>query len=230
MPLILAMDTSADVCAVAMVRDGKYLDVQKRDMTRGHAEALVPMVQSVAESSGVSLSDIDLVGVARGPGSFTGLRTGIAAARGFALAADVPAIGISSLHAVARGAARFAIPDSNIVCVLDTRREDYFVQVFDAHGVPTGEPAVQGADDIAEFLRDENTVLAGNAVPRLLSALPDKFGAMRRTDGDGCPDPADIAALAKTLLDKEGLASDTLSPLYLRAPEAKLPPRGGRLK
>ena len=102
MPLTLAMDTSADVCAAAFIRDGVCLGAGRREMTRGHAEALVPMIQDIAATAGVALPDVDIVGVAKGPGSFTGLRTGIAAARGFALASGAQAVGVSSLDAVAR--------------------------------------------------------------------------------------------------------------------------------
>lgn len=230
MPLTLAMDTGADVCAVAFVRDGVCLGRQSREMVRGHAEALVPMVQTVAAASGVSIADVDLVAVTRGPGSFTGLRTGIAAARGFALAAGSPAAGISSLSAVARGAVRLHRPGTAVLCVLDTRRADYFVQLFDTQGLPAGEPAVHDAADIEKMLRGDDLLLAGNAVDRLLSALPREFANIPRAAGDGCPDPMDVATLAEAILNTEGLASNTLSPLYLRAPEAKLPVNGGRLK
>jgi tRNA threonylcarbamoyladenosine biosynthesis protein TsaB len=230
MPLTLALDTSADVCAVALVRDGICLDRRRREMTRGHAEALVPMVQAAASAAGLSLSEIDLVGVTKGPGSFTGLRTGIAAARGFAIASGAPAIGVSSLQAVALAAARAAQPGAEILCVLDTRRADYFAQTFSADGTPAGAPGVFDAPGIRALLRDDVTLLAGNAVPRLLADLPEHSSRVRSAPGDGCPDAVDIAALAEATFHKEGLSSDTLSPLYLRAPEAKLPANGGRLK
>ena len=71
MPLILALETSADVCAAALVADGETLGVRQIEMSRGHAEALVPMVQDLAKETGVELMALDLVGVTRGPGSFT---------------------------------------------------------------------------------------------------------------------------------------------------------------
>lgn len=230
MTLTLALDTSADVCAVALVRDGVCLDTRRRQMTRGHAEALVPMVQAAAAAAGIPLSGIDLVGVTKGPGSFTGLRTGIAAARGFAIASGAPAVGVSSLQVVALGAVRTARPDGEILCVLDTRRTDYFTQLFDAEGDATAPPRVLDVAGVQVLLREKVTLLAGNAVPRLLAELPGDDICIRRAPGDGCPDPVDIAALAEATFNKEGLASDTLSPLYLRAPEAKLPVNGGRLK
>lgn len=239
MPLTLALETSGDACAAALVADGEVLGVRHVEMSRGHAEVLVPMVQELAGEAGIALTALDLIGVTRGPGSFTGLRTGIAAARGFAIASGAPAVGVSSLQAVARGAARVSLELRPILCVLDTRRADYFAQTFDQTGAATGEPGVMGAEDLFSLigsLRPELLpVLAGNAVSRLMSAYDGDPDTLRRVPGTGSPDPVDVAALAETILgelvfNKEGVAQDTLSPLYLRAPEAKLPANGGRLK
>jgi tRNA threonylcarbamoyladenosine biosynthesis protein TsaB len=104
MTTILSFDTSADFCAAALVRADTALACDSLPMSRGHAEALVPLVQKLCAEAGIKLSDVDLIGATVGPGSFTGVRTGIAAAKGFALAAGCPAIGVSSLDAVALGA------------------------------------------------------------------------------------------------------------------------------
>jgi len=199
-------------------------------MTRGHAEALVPIVQELATAAEIVLTDIDLVGVTKGPGSFTGLRTGIAAARGFALAAGAAAVGVSSLEAVARGAVRTHHLAGPLLCVLETRREDFFVQLFDDAGEAQAPPAVVDRAEVLALVADVNPFIAGNAVDRLLAGNDGNQGALRRLPGDGCPDPVDIAELAEAIQNKEGLVLDTLSPLYLRAPEAKLPANGGRLK
>lgn len=235
MPLTLALDTSADACAAALVADGEVLGVRRAEMRRGHAEALVPMVQDLARASGVALTALDLVGVTRGPGSFTGIRTGIAAARGFAIASGAPAVGVSSLHALARGAVRTLTAPGPVLCVLDTRRSDYFAQSFDRAGVAIDKPGVMNAEDLFLLIGSMQPALAGNAVSRLLSAYQGDAETLRCVPGTGSPDPIDVAALAETILsksglDKEGGAQDTLSPLYLRAPEAKLPANGGRLK
>lgn len=230
MPLTLALETSADTCAAALVDDGEALGARQVEMSRGHAEALVPMVRDLAEAAGVALSELDLIAVTRGPGSFTGVRTGIAAARGFALASGAPAIGVSSLQAVARGAVRLSTETSPVLCVLDTRRADYFAQTFDPAGEATGVPGVMSAQDLFQLIASLQPVLAGNAVSRLLSAYEGDPGSLSRAPGGGSPDPLDVAAIADAILRKEGVAQDTLSPLYLRAPEAKLPANGGRLK
>lgn len=230
MPLTLALETSADTCAAALVADGEALDVRQLEMSRGHAEALVPMVRDLAEAVGVALTELDLIAVTRGPGSFTGVRTGIAAARGFAIASGAPAIGVSSLQAVARGALWRSTGTSPVLCVLDTRRADYFAQTFDPTGEATGAPGVMNARDLFRLVDSLRPVLAGNAVSRLLSEYDDDPGALSRAPGASNPDPVDVAAIAEKILRQEGVAQDTLSPLYLRAPEAKLPANGGRLK
>lgn len=235
MPLILGLETSADVCAAALVADGEVLGVSHLDMARGHAEALVPMVGEIAAAAGVELAALDLIGVTRGPGSFTGVRTGMAAARGFAIAADALAIGVSSLQAVAHRAVRDVTDTGPVLCVLDTRRADYFAQTFDDAGMETDLPQVMTADALFDLIASLKPALAGNAVSRLLSGYDGNPGSLRRAPGNGNPDPVDVAAIAEkifseTVRNKKELAQDTLSPLYLRAPEAKLPAHGGRLK
>lgn len=230
MPLTLALETSADVCAAALVADGETLAVRQVEMSRGHAEALVPMVQGLATETGTALTALDLIGVTRGPGSFTGLRTGIAAARGFAIASGAPAIGVSSLHAVARGVGSASSYSQPVLCILDTRRADYFAQPFDQTGAALDVPAVMSAEDLSLSISALQPILAGNAVSRFMSEYAGDPDMIRRAPGTGNPDPVDVAAIAETILRKEGVAQDTLSPLYLRAPEAKLPANGGRLK
>lgn len=237
MPLILALDTSADACAAALVADGKALGIRQVEMSRGHAEVLVPMVQDLAGTAGIPLTTLDLIAVTRGPGSFTGIRTGIAAARGFAIASGAPAIGVSSLQAVARGAAHNvpgnptdASAPCPILCVLDTRRADYFAQTFDHAGVAIGPPAVMSAEDLFVSIASMQPVLAGNAVSRLLSVYEGDPETLRRAPGTGSPDPVDVAVIAEKIFREEEVAEETLAPLYLRAPEAKLPANGGRLK
>lgn len=231
MTLILALETSADICAAALVEDGDILGVRQAAMSRGHAEALVPMVQELAGTAGIALTNLDLIGVTRGPGSFTGVRTGIAAARGFAIASGATAIGVSSLQAVARGVVGGGAASPHpVLCVLETRRADYFAQIFGSDGAPHGAPEVMTAQDLFLLIGSMQPVLAGNAVDRLLSSYDGDPGLLRRDPGSGNPDPVDVAALARTIFEKQGVAQDTLSPLYLRVPEAKIPVNGGRLK
>lgn len=237
MTLTLAFDTSAEACAVALVRDGATLGLARRAMSRGHAEALIPMVEDVMASAGLALGALDIVGVTVGPGSFTGVRTGIAAARGLALGADARAVGVSSLAAVAAAALGDAPADATLLCVLETRRLDYFVQVFGAGPTAVSAPAVLDAAAIAALIdgrsRAGGLVLAGNAVVRLASDLGGLPAGVAVAPGDGMPDAAVVARLAARIAAAAGnekTLEDTLGALYLRPPEAKLPRKGGRLR
>lgn len=229
MRTILSFDTSADFCAAALVRDAKELAHASLPMSRGHAEALIPLVRGLCEDAEVRIAGLDLIAVTIGPGSFTGVRTGIAAAKGFALAADCPAVGVSSMQAVATAAVtEKATP---VLVALDTRRADYYVQLFDAKANPMQPPSVTNTDVIEELIRIHRPVVAGNAVPRLCEESGiSQIGGFETLPGDGVPDPVVVARLAENILNTQGVASDALSPLYLRAPEAKIPPAGGRLK
>src|SRR5881394_3886100 len=101
--LILAIDTALDACAAAVLDTdaGKLIGQESLAMKRGHAEALMPLVARVMKASGVSFAALDRVAVTTGPGSFTGLRVGLSAARGIALAADKPVVGLTTLTAFA---------------------------------------------------------------------------------------------------------------------------------
>ena len=199
MSKILAFDTSADFCAAAIVCHGKPLAARSVAMSRGHAEALVPLVQCMCADVQLELGDLDLIGVTVGPGSFTGVRTGLAAAKGFALAAGCPTIGVSTMEAVA--AACRNTRAAPLLVILETRREDYFVQVFDAQGQPEDPPAVRDAAQILEIVQVRRPVVAGNAVDRFRrtfeGCLP---GDAVFEAGPGVPNPDDIAYMAHKIL------------------------------
>lgn len=220
MPLTLAFDTSAEACSVALLRNGAALAEEREYMARGHAEALIPMVNRVVHAADESLSAIEIVGVVAGPGSFTGLRAGIAAARGFALASRARAVGVSAFEAVALRALEDTGRRASILCVLETRRSDYFAQGFDVDGTALTTASVMTSGEIGERLSQGGCVLAGNAAQRLASEL--SGAGVACAPGDGLPVAADVARLA----DRAG-GPDPV-PLYLRAPEARRPDGGFR--
>ncbi|PPR10753.1 MAG: tRNA threonylcarbamoyladenosine biosynthesis protein TsaB [Alphaproteobacteria bacterium MarineAlpha11_Bin1] len=226
---ILSIDTSADFCGVAILRGESVLSRHSLAMSRGHAEALIPLVKNLCADANITPSAFDLISVTIGPGSFTGVRTGISAAKGFALVADCPAIGVSSLHAVAA-----AVPTNDaqpILIVLDTRRADYFVQLFDRDTTPIDLPSTMDSIGIRELIRIHRPVVAGNALGRLRKEESiSGMGDFESFSGDGVPDPVLVAGIAEKIIDSRRVASNTLAPLYLRSPEAKIPRWGGRLK
>src|SRR6516162_5425103 len=133
--LILAIDTALDACAAAVLdtEAGGLVAHESQPMKRGHAEALMPLIARVMHQSGLSFPALDRIAVTTGPGSFTGLRVGIAAARGIALAAKKPAVGLSTLSAYA---APHIASDERfpVVAAIDARHNHVYLQVFAAGG------------------------------------------------------------------------------------------------
>jgi tRNA threonylcarbamoyladenosine biosynthesis protein TsaB len=143
--LVLVLDTTGSASQVGVVRDGKWLIQDSREMTYGQAEHLIPMVKEAMTSVGEQFADLSAVVVTVGPGSFTGLRVGLAAAQGISVVAKCPVIGVSSLAAWATSSAHVG---SVRVC-LDSRRGDAFVQDFDADRQPLSDGMIL-AMEIAE--------------------------------------------------------------------------------
>ena len=131
--MILGIDTSAGQCAVAALAPDGRAWRQAEPMERGHAEALFPMIEAVLSMAEARLQDVKRIGVCTGPGSFTGVRIGVAAARGLALGCGIPAIGITRFAALADGPGSVVLPG---------RGGQVFVQVFDADG-PVGPPRIE---------------------------------------------------------------------------------------
>jgi tRNA A37 threonylcarbamoyladenosine modification protein TsaB len=111
-PVILAFDTSAAHCAAALLSGGRIVAQRSEEMGRGQAERLMPLLQEVMDEAGLDWSGLTRIGVGVGPGIFTGIRIAVSAARGLALALDIPAIGVSGFDAIRHGApgARAAVP------------------------------------------------------------------------------------------------------------------------
>src|SRR5438552_18511098 len=133
-PVILAIETAGSRCSVALARGGRLLAAQSQPLRHGHAEALLPMIDRVMTEAGVSPQRLDAIAAATGPGGFTGIRVGLAAAHGIALATGARLVGVTSFAAVAealrRGAPLAAGSGPHLLVALDSRRDDLYVQLF----------------------------------------------------------------------------------------------------
>lgn len=116
---ILALETSAKAVSAAVTEDGKVLCSGYQDTGLTHSRTLMPIVEAMLKNTGLTVQDCDAVAVAAGPGSFTGIRIGVSAAKGLAFAADKPCAAVSTLEAMARNVAHM---DALVVCAMDARR------------------------------------------------------------------------------------------------------------
>ena len=126
---VLALETSAKACSAAVTEDGRVVASAFQCTGLTHSRTLMPMVEDMLRNADLTLSDCDIIAVANGPGSFTGIRIGIAAAKGLAFAADKPAAGVSTLEAMALGCAGM---NGLIVCAMDARRQQVYNALFRA--------------------------------------------------------------------------------------------------
>lgn len=219
---ILALDTSGDACSVALydARADKLLAEEHALIERGHAEILFEQITRVAARSDTPLKSVDRFAVTIGPGTFTGVRIGLAAARGLALAAQKPLIGIGSLEVVAHGAE--APAGAVIVAAFDARRGELYLQAF-RDGEAVTEPMAATPSNAAQMLiraeRSTSFVIAGTGAELLLAALNAQNASAEIAAGETLPRAGVLARIAASRAATEA----PVMPLYLRAPDAKLP-------
>ncbi len=217
---LLAIDTAQEACSVGVI-DGARQVLKSEIVGRGHAERLMDMVRVAMEDAGLTYGDLDRIAVTVGPGSFTGLRVGIAAARGLALATGAPAVGIGTL-AVHAETARHEVGETPVLAVLSAGRGELYGQSFAADGTPQGPPEAAPADDFARRIA-ANTLIAGSGAAALAEILGDEARA-RTVHTRSAPDIASLCRLGAAA----PLSAQAPRPLYLRPPDAK-PQVGGRI-
>jgi tRNA threonylcarbamoyladenosine biosynthesis protein TsaB len=238
-PTLLAIETAGSGCSAAVTRGAAVLAAERRELRYGHAEVLLPMVERVVAAAGLARSALQVVAAAIGPGGFTGIRVGLAAAHGIALACGAQLIGVSSFAAVAAGIGADAdegVGHCRVVLVaLDSRREDLYVQLFASEAaadmaVPVALPAtiVPGllADHVARVMAGIGAagrlVVAGDAAEAAAAALAGRLPFALAAGS--APDALGVAAAALHGLRTEA-TSEPVRPLYLRPPDVTLPKR-----
>ena len=215
--LILAFDTTQGACSAAISQEGRLLANAFMPMQRGHAEHLVPTIEQVRRQAKISYGDLELIAVTIGPGTFTGVRVGLAA-QALAQVHDVPLIGVSTLELLACA----AVPRNNdesagIIATIDARRGQLYMQAFDSLGKAVTLPVIDAASPRIAPSSNHSGLIVGSGAEILQSALPDW-----RIIHDICqPDASILATESKHWRDRASRRPP--SPLYLRAPDAKLP-------
>ncbi|MDA1088812.1 MAG: tRNA (adenosine(37)-N6)-threonylcarbamoyltransferase complex dimerization subunit type 1 TsaB [Proteobacteria bacterium] len=232
--LVLGFDTAASACSAALSDDGKIIARRFEAMARGQAEHLMGMIADVMEEAGKAYQDLDLLAVTTGPGSFTGLRIGLAAARGLALAGDLACMGVTTLEVVAAGVQASERDGATLLVAIESKRDDIFVQVFAAGLAPLSPPQAVLPDALAAVLAGVSitggrVVIAGDAGPRAVAALDGAGLEVALSNAPEAPDAGTLAALAASRWSPE-TPIERPRPLYLRPPDAKVPKDGGRLR
>ena len=240
---ILAFDTATSSCSAALWIDKKIISYRYKSMSRGHAEHLMVMIREVLAESEINFSNLDLLAVTNGPGGFTGLRVGLAAARGMSLAGGIACIGISTLEVIANGLSYAERDSSYILSAIDTKREDIYTQIFTntskgsvLHSL--GKPQATLPENLASYLRKEflakknlkkKIIVVGDAAERIITILRKSGIEVITGKTSLATDARGVAAIAAYRWNGSSL-KDSLQPIYLRPPDATVPINGGRLR
>lgn len=225
---ILAFDTAGNGCSACVWQDGTVLAQARLGMERGQAEALVPLLSSLLEQAGLDWPQLDRLAVTVGPGSFTGVRVGLATARALALATGLPVSGVTTLDLFATAArASLPVPQGVLLALIDARRDDLYCQAFDAATLsPLTGPDSLRPEEIRPLLArlGQPAAACGDARPLVETLLED--GTLGGWLGETLADPVVLAGIASTRPREDGVPS----PLYIRPPDAALPANGGQLR
>lgn len=215
---LLAIDTALAACSAAIFdSENGVIASESLPMTRGHAEALIPLIERVVATAGVEFDDLDRIAVTVGPGSFTGLRVGVSAARGIALAAGKTAVGVTTLHAFAAPWAD-GLRDEGVLACIDATHERVYFQAFDAACNAAAAARIVPIGEVAGTVSQSHVRIVGNAGHTIYSVWPLDRPAPVITQTDA-PDIAWVARLGA----RNELAHEFPKPFYLHAPSARPP-------
>ena len=218
--LILAIDTALDACSAGVLDTdaGKLIALESQPMKRGHAEALMPLIARVIKQAGIAFASFDRIAVTTGPGSFTGLRVGLSAARGIALAANKTVVGLTTLAAYAAPVVT-ENAEQPVISAIDARHDQVYFQVVSGDGRSLIRPRVAPIEEALRASRFGAPHLVGNAAGILADRWPTDALPPFRVDAQPAPDIEWVAWLGAAVNPDTAPAR----PYYLRAPDAKLP-------
>jgi tRNA threonylcarbamoyladenosine biosynthesis protein TsaB len=216
---VLIVDTALGACTAGVVENGRLLGLRTELMTKGHQECLAGMARDAVVEAGDGFGAVDRIGVTVGPGSFTGLRVGLAFAQGLGAALDRPVVGVSTLDALAASSPATGL----VAAVIDARRGQVYARLFRdgvAMGAAEALPLDVAVDSILQAAAGNAPTLVGSGALLLAEAFPDRLAdAVLRPLA--APTPEALARLTATADPTTALPR----PLYLRAPDATPPSR-----
>ena len=222
--LILAFETSAKAASVALLEDGKLLGESYQNTGLTHSQTIMVMAEDLLKQCGKTVADVTAVAVANGPGSFTGIRIGVSAAKGLAFAADKPAVGVSTLAAMARNV---AFCDGLVICAMDARRQQVYNALFEAKDGRltrlTPDRAI-ALEELAEELRSDPRpkTVVGDGAKLCFAHLTEAGIPCRLAPAHLVMQNAMSVALEAEAMAAEGklVSAQALEPVYLRPAQA----------
>ena len=222
---ILALETSAKSVSAAVVENGAVLASAYQNMGLTHSVTLMPLVDSMLKNAGLTAKDMELIAVAAGPGSFTGLRIGVSAAKGLAWALELPCCGVSTLEAMAENARAF---EGTVICAMDARRQQIYNAIFDCHDGALErrcEDRAVALELLADELKNDKNrkIVVGDGAKLCYTYLLEQGIPCFLAQADELYQKAVGVGLAAERMAAEGRAvtAQELCPVYLRLSQAE---------
>lgn len=215
---LLAFDTALGGCTVGLYAGDRFIG-REVETSRDQARILLPLINDVLGEAGVTYADIDMIVSTVGPGSFTGLRLGLSTARSLSLALDCPAAGVTTFDAMALYAIAEGGAEDPVLVVLETKRADYYAQLFTPDGAPETPPQALTCESVHDLVDGRRVILAGDGVTRISAESGGKLPVSREMHRVLIPARTLIALAREKTVSGQGL---DLSPLYLRGADVSV--------
>ncbi len=216
--ILLAIDTSANLCSAVLYDcgQGEILSSKSENIGRGHAERLMGLLAEVLEAAELEYKDVSRIAAVCGPGSFTGIRVGLATARGLALGLNIPVIGINALEAIAlQHNDTVDNVETPIMVALDAKRGEVFTQIISPSGEHLATPQAVAIDQLKDFAPDQPFRIAGSGAQAIINAIDGQSSEVLSDQT-----AASIEYVAR-LAAQTSVSTNKPSPLYLRSADAK---------
>lgn len=216
MAYILCLETATQVCSIALCKDGNIVAKKESDAPNAHSRVVAQFIQDILRESGIGIERLDAVAVSKGPGSYTGLRIGVSAAKGLSYGRDIPLISIPTLRSLTAGAIT-ADDSADLYCpMLDAKRMEVYTALFDKTGLeiaPTTASIIVD-DSFAEYLKDKRMLFFGDGAAKCRQVLthPNAF-----FNTDISADAGHMAHLVQEKFDASDFEDNAyFEPFYLK--------------
>ncbi|TBW30178.1 tRNA (adenosine(37)-N6)-threonylcarbamoyltransferase complex dimerization subunit type 1 TsaB [Gramella sp. KN1008] len=214
MATILCLETATTNCSVVIARDGEILAI-KEDNSKGysHSEKLHVFINGILEETGLSVDDLDAVAISKGPGSYTGLRIGVSAAKGLCFSQDIPLISVPTLQLLAK---QLNNNEGSIVSMLDARRMEVYSAVYDSHGKQIRDTRAEVLEEnsFQEYLEKGKVHFIGNGVAKFEDICKHPNAVFHTQKFPSASEMAEIAEMKYKKSDTEDVAY--FEPYYLK--------------
>lgn len=218
---VLAFDTSQQQCHVTLLGKGGALFEEKETASGKQAECLIPLIEKVLIKGQCQYPDLSAIAVIQGPGSFTGIRIGVATARAIRLCHAIPVIGVTSLEATAWHL--ISNPSLPIITLLDARREQFYVQCFSSSLQALGPALLLSKKELASWLPQGPYIITGNGAIALEAFLKENYPHYVFSPGAEGTNARSAAFIALGHLQENQADKYPAIPFYIRPPDAKMP-------